>query len=677
MIALLLVALSMNPDSLAKHVTIYRDTYGVAHVFGATDASTVFGFAYAQAEDNFARIESNYIAALGRNAEIYGQSSVEDDRLTRTLDVPGLARAEYGRLDAHTRALCDAFAAGLNFYLQRHPAVHPRLLAHMEAWYPLAFIRYNYYVTGFVHDRKIGVPFPLGEGYFDKFTPVANGSNGWVIGPSKSVTGHAMLFINPHLPYFGPGQVYEGHVHSDEGWNFTGYTRFGFPLPYVGHNESLGWVSTDNAADVDDGYVETFDDLAHPLNYRYGNGYRTATERFDEILGHRFRIITTHHGPIVAQYKGKPVAARMARFEEDGWLAEWYAMTRARSVKELKAAMKPLAMLFGNVMAADRDGNTFYLYNGAVPRRDPKFDWTKPVDGSDPATEWHGFYPMDSLPQLTNPSSGWMQNCNASPYLLTSTGNPDSAQYPPYMVRERDNPRAASSRRILASTPKFTFDQWKAAAFDTHVITADSLVPLLLADTRGGDRDARVDSAVAILSAWDHRATTSSVAMSIYYIWHGALYDAPNRVAALRIALDTLSNRFGHWNVPWGELNRLQRPDERGTKPFDEPPFDDAKPSVALPGVNGNDGAVFTAYTASVAGQRRRYAMHGGTYVSVVEFGPTVHALSVHVFGTSGDPQSPHYVDQSPLYARGEMKPAWFTPDEVRAHATTHYHPGQ
>ncbi len=682
----LLVAFAMltAPDSdLARSVTIYRDAWGVPHVFGATNASTAFGLGYAQAEDNFLRIEANYIAALGRNAEVFGEPYVEEDRLTRTLDIPALARAEYGRLDAEMRAICDGFAAGVNYYLARHPETHPRLLAHVEPWYALAFIRYNYYVAGFVRDRKLGVPFPIAAGYFDHFTPTANGSNGWVIGPSKSATGHAMLLINPHLPYFGIGQVYEAHIHSDAGWEFTGYTRFGFPLLYVGHNADVGWVSTDNAADVDNGYVEHFNDPVHPLAYRYGTGYRTATLRTEEIrvrtasgmAVRSIRVLTTHHGPVVASLNGNPVAVRLAKLDADGWLREWYDMSRAHSVAELKRAMAPLNMLFGNVMAADRGGNTWYLYNGAVPQRDTQFDWTHPVDGSDPRTEWHGFHPIDALPQLTNPATGWMQNCNSAPFLLTSAGNPDPARFPSYMVREGpsgDNPRAHVSRVILGSTARFTFDEWERAAFDAHVITADSLVPLLIADVRRAG-DARLDSAVALLQGWDHRATTTSVAMTIYSTWHQlARTSAP--AAALGAALDTLSRAFGHWAVAWGDANRLARPDDREAPPFDGPPFSDTTSSIAVPGANGYDGVVLTINPAGRGA--RHYAVHGATYVSVVEFGPTVRAESVHIFGASGDPRSPHYFDQAAMIARGEMKPVWFTRAEVEAHAAARYHPG-
>ena len=682
---------------LAKMVTIYRDTYGVPHVFGQTDASTVFGFAYAQAEDNFWRVEENFISALGRLSEVYGEKTLDEDRLNHALEIPRLAREEYARLDRHMRALCDAFAAGFNYFLLRHPEVRPRLLTRIEPWHTLAFIRYNYYQNGFARDRNLrqgGLQTAQSENDLKPHV----GSNGWVIGPSKSASGHAMLFINPHLPFFGPGQVYEGHVHSDQGWNFTGYTRFGFPLPYVGHNENGGWVSTDNAADLQDVYFETFDDPARPLAYKYGNGYRLATERIEEIRvktatgveTRRFTMRKTHHGPVLGARDGKLLTLRMAKFESDGWLREWYDMTKAKSLAALKRAMTPLNMLFGNVMYADRQGNTWYLYNGAVPRRDPRFDWTKPVDGSDPATEWQGYHTIEELPQLTNPKTGWMQNCNTTPFLLTSEGNLDPKRYPKYMVQEGDNPRGAISREILASTPTFTFEQWRRVAFDTRVKRADSRLPQLLvalkehlgSDAKGTGSSAvqRLREASEELARWNHRSTNDSVAMTLFSLWHDRISrdrtadrdTTEKQVAALNEVLDTLERDFGTWRVAWGEISRLQRLDESKDEKFQ-----DARPSLPVAAVNGNDGAVFTLYAAPERGQKRRYGVAGGSYISVVEFGPSVRALSVHTFGASGHPESRHYTDQAELYARGEFKPAWLTLKDIRANLEAAYHPGE
>jgi acyl-homoserine-lactone acylase len=681
-------ATTTDPTLLAKTVTIYRDTYGVPHVFGRTNASTAFGFAYAQAEDNFWRVEENFIAALGRLAEVYGDTHdyLEEDRLNRALEIPRLAREEYARLDPEMRSLVDAFAAGFNFYLARHPEVRPRLLDQIEPWYTLAFIRYNYYQNGFARNPALR---ENAQSARDERGLNSNvGSNGWVVGPTRSKHGHALLFINPHLPFFGSGQVYEGHVHSEQGWNFTGYTRFGFPLPYVGHNDDLGWVSTDNAADLVDVYAETFDDPARPLTYRYGDGYKLAIEVRDEIRvktssgiqTQQFKLLKTHHGPVLARRYGKSLAIRMSKFESDGWLREWFEMTRARNLREFKAALRPLNMLFGNVMYADRHGNTFYLYNGAVPRRNPKFDWSGIVDGSNPETEWQGYHSIDELPQLTNPNTGWMQNCNTSPFLLTSRDNPDPARFPKYMVQEGDNPRGRISRRILASSPSFSFDDWTRLAFDTRVVTADELLPQYLMELKASPAfasDQTMRSAYEELSAWDHKATTQSIAMTVFNAWRERInarrpQTPQTRVAALGEALRNLEAVHGTWRVAWGEINRLQRRDESAGETFS-----DTRKSFATPGVNGADGAVYTFYTRPAEGQKQRYGIAGATYVSVVEFGPQVRALSIHVFGASGDPKSRHYTDQAELYARGEFKPAWFTLREIRANLEASYRPGE
>ena len=687
----------MAGDRMAQQVKIYRDAYGTPHVFGKSDADTVFGLGYAQAQDNFKQLEEDFALAIGRGAEIYGTSLVNEDLLNRTLAIEAHAKDDYTHIDEHMRSLCDAYAAGVNFYIARHTQLHQRLLKRIEPWYPLAFIRYSYYQNGFVRDPKLGkTDF---EADLLRFTSVHTGSNGWVISPSRSASGHAMLFIDPHLPYYGPGQVYEAHIHSEEGWEFSGYTRFGFPFPYVGHNSFLGWMSTDNMADMVDGYAERFDDSREPLHYRYGLEHKLATKREVTIRVktkngmqlRTFATLWTIHGPIVGKYQGLPLAARLPMYESHGWLREWYDMTKATTLKELIAALEPHAMLFGNVMSAGVDGHIYYVYNAAIPERDPRYDWSKPVDGSDPGTEWKGYFPLSELPQLTDPATGWMQNCNTSPFLLTSDGNPNPQDYPKYMVREgmvagwdAQNPRGMASQRVLTSRSAFTFEDWAAAAFDTYVITADEILPrwlrIVSPDLLGGDSAERLRKAIRLLQDWDHVSRVESVPMSIYTMWHEAMKQRPETSENVTFTLDQtlaeLARKFGDWNAPYGEVNRLVRVTRTAQPPFGNPAFDDHEASTGIAAVNEDDGAVFTMRTVPGIQDHRRYGVHGDTYVSVVEFGPTTRALSVMTFGESGDPASPHFDDQQELFTKGHFKKSWFALQEVKANAVSVYNPG-
>ncbi len=396
-------------------------------------------------------------------------------------------------------------------------------------------------------------------------------------------------------------------------------------------------------------------------------------------------MLRTIHGPILTSFDGHPVAVRLPKYDSHGWLPEWYEMTHARSLAELKAALSHLDMLFGNVMSADRDGNIFYVYNAAVPRRDPQFDWSHPVDGSDPRTEWKGYYSFNELPQLTNPATGWMENCNTSPFLLTSSGNPAPKNYPRYMVRETgsyaDNPRGRASQRILGTTTRFSFDDWKKAAFDTHVITADEVLPEWLATLRKSVKESMVAEAVHELERWDHRSTTDSVAMTIFTLWHHSMAHkiatAETLEKSLRGVLTDLSKRFGTWRVPYGNLNRLQRSVAYAEPPFGSPTFDDDESSLPIAAVSQEDGAPFTLGTVLGKQGRRRYGVHGDTYVSVVEFGATTQAASIITFGESADPKSRHFFDQAPLFAKGEFKPSWMTLEEVEHHSEAAYHPGE
>lgn len=711
-------------ETLAKSVIIQRDKFGVPHVYGPTDAACVFGFVYAQAEDYFWQIEDNYLRGLGRAAEVYGEAGLADDLLNRALEIPRLSQEEYQRADVRMKTFCQAVADGLNFYLAKHPEVKPRLLTHFEPWHPLAFGRYALYQL-FIY-RKSGLrPQQIREAVQEikegktqevrllHQTEVTEtllsqhiGSNMWAVSPSKSATGHALLFINPHQPFFGPGQWYEGHLISAEGWNLSGACFFGSPFPTIGYNGYVAWSHTVNEPDIADAYAEQFDDPQQPLNYRYGTGYKTATAWTDTIAvktaqgveNRRYQFRKTHHGPVVAMDKGKPVTVKLARFLEGGMLEEWYAMGKAKSVAEFKAAMQPCAIPMFNAMAADRDGNIFYVYNGAVPKRSPKFGWAGIVDGSTPETEWQGYHSFAELPQMENPPTGYLQNCNQTPFTTTTTKqedahgkdvNPQRDQFPAYMVREPDNGRARISRRILQRTEKFTFEAWAKAGFDTTVIEAETLIPPTVGEweklkEKEPERYAKLREPIQMLKTWNGVSTVDSVPMTLFAVamdrgqqllQRRDFANSP-RLRALEMALADLEKQFGTWKVAWGEVNRLQRIHGSVIDMQGVGQFRDDQPSLPCAGAPGTMGIVFNFYARPQPGQKRRYGVAGHSFVGVVELAPKTLARTVLVFGQSGDPQSPHWFDQAPLYAKQEFKPCCFHEEEIKASSQKQYHPG-
>lgn len=709
------LAADAKAEKIARSVTIYRDTYGVPHIYGPTDASCVFGYIYAQAEDNFWQIEDTFIRALGRASEVYGDRTLADDMLNRALEIPRLAKAEYDRIGARERELSHALVDGLNYFLARNPQVKPRLITKFEAWQTFAttrFLVYQQFIYGKsgvkVDEIKTAVqaldsPAAAGSSTVSLNIPLYGldepesepivGSNMWAVTPSHSASGHALLFINPHQPFFGPGQWYEGHIHSDEGWNLSGASFFGSPHPTIGHNEHLGWSHTVNDPDIVDVFIEKFDDARNPLAYRYGDGYRTATE-WTDIIGVKttksveprsFKFRKTHHGPIVAVREGKPLTIKLAKLEDGGSGYQRYKMGKAKSLAEFKAAVSGGAVPMFNVMYADRDGNIFYAYNGAIPRRSTKFDWSKPVDGSNPEAEWNGYHSLDELPQLTNPKTGFMQNCNQTPFTTTSEGNPVKESFPVYMTRETDNARAKISRRILSAHQKFSFDDWARAGLDTAVLESETQIPELAAEwdklkEKDSARAAKLAEAIAELKGWNHISTIESTPMTLFALWFervGRLRaqkvsDDWLRIRALEEVTADLSRDFGTWRVAWGEVNRLQRIQSGGELET----FSDGRPSLPIAGAPGPVGIVNNFYTRPVAGQKRRYGVAGTSFVSVVEFGPQVQARSLLVFGQSADPKSPHHFDQAQLYSKKEFKPAWFTLAEIKTNSKRVYHPG-
>ena len=354
----------LDAQQLAQSVIIYRDEWGVPHIDGPTDESVVFGFAYCQAEDNFWQLEDSYLLALGRYAEAYGKGVLEKDILNHAFEVTRSSKADFETLDPQTQRLAAAFVAGVNYYLEKHPEVKPRLINHFEPWFMLALGR------GVVvewHYGSLGVPRNQVPTAYEEIA-AAKGSNAWAIAPARTKSGHAMLFINPHQPYYGYGQFYEGHLRSGEGWNFIGGTFFGSPLPTLGHNEHLGWAFTVNQPNLGNAWTVTFDDPENPLHYRHGDGYRLAEEWTDTIkvrvgrslIESEYTFRTTHHGPIVQKLNDTQyVAANIGRFREALLSRQNLKMVKAKNLGEFREAMRMLDFHIFNTVYADREGNIY------------------------------------------------------------------------------------------------------------------------------------------------------------------------------------------------------------------------------------------------------------------------------------------------------------------------------
>ncbi|MCG8470103.1 MAG: penicillin acylase family protein [Gemmatimonadetes bacterium] len=708
-LALALVAI----DAGAQTATIHRDAWGVPHVLSDTDRGAVLGMAWALAEDDWPLIEENYLHALGRYAELVGEEGVSDDWMARALEIVARSRAEYDRTSAELRDLLDAFAAGMNAWLAARPDDEIRVLRRIEPWYPLALIRYKYYQNEFLGyaglrgawvDRLIGSATGESPQYherqFDALGRRHQGSNQWAIAPSRTAEGHALLLINPHQSFVGVQRYAEIHLDSREGLRFSGLTVFGFALPYMGHNDALGWAYTDNYADHSDLWAIRFDDPANPLAYRYGDGVRMAEAWTDSLRvktangleTRAFRFRKTHHGPIVGiGPEGHPLAVRLARMEEGGWLAQWEAMIRARSLDEWREAVSMLRVPYMNTMYADRDGHIGYIYNSAVPRRGPGVDPSGILDGSDPSTEWQGFHDLDELPQVFDPANGWVLNTNSTPFTAAPDLPFDRSDFPAYMVGdESDNPRARSSRRILESIDDVTFDEFATLVWDTYLSGAETLVPALAEEwesidagtvaapagpSPGSDAWREVARVVARLKAWAPTADASSVETTWLHLmaeWVGgrdpSATDEPILVASLAAGLDALRREWGTIDVEWGRINRHQRP-----LPGAPRRLDPDRPSLPIDGASGGLGSVFSYYSGPARTAAPRLGLGGNSFVKVVEFGPEPRAGSILNYGQSGDPASPHFFDQASLYAERRFKPAFFTRADVEANAVRSY----
>jgi len=691
---------------LASDVVIHRDEWGVPHIRGKSDAAVVFGSAWAQCEDHFWQMEDTYIRALGRSAEIFGEKGLKSDLDVALFEIVTSAQEDFPTLPREIQDLASAFAAGYNFYLERHPEVTARLLTRMEPGHVLAYERYM------ILPRLLGAAHAPSRAIneLEAEQQASLGSNQWAIGPARTRDGTAMLFINPHQPWYGSRMFTEMHVKSDSGWDFSGAMFPGSPFPTAGFNDRLGWAYTVNQADIADIYRLTFDHPDDPDLYRYGDGWRRSESwqvslkvRVDgEMQTRHYLLRRSHYGPIIKQEDDThSLAARVPRLYDGSRMVQALAQARARNFDEWYAAASSLQLQTFNTMYADADGNIFYLYNGTVAKRKPGVDWTRPVDGADPEMEWGGFHPIEELPQVLNPRSAFMQNCNSTPFTTTDDGNPSMQDFPAYMVEDRtdDKRRAKISRWLLRQAEDVTFEDWQQMAYDTTLYWPMTELPRYQSrfaqlEMTHPELAGQVKPYLQHLLDWDYRSTVDSTQTTLAVAWYEQLYgrgypvetlktefvsDVPARFRALVEAARALQDRHGSWRVRYGDIHRIQR-----HAPFAsaaDVPFDDREHSLAVAGVRGPLGVAFTIYhtpPTDAPHRQKQYAVTGSSYKAVYEFRPEgVRAASYLHYGQSHDPQSPHFFDQAKLLSERRFKPAWFAWPDVVAHTRRAYRPGE
>ncbi len=697
-------------DYRADRTEIIRDDFGVPHIYGKTDADAVFGMLYAQCEDDFPRVERNYTWAIGRLAEVEGEEALYSDLRARLYMTREEAMAAYQEAPEWLQELCVAFADGINYYLKTHPEVEPKLLTHFEPWMPMYFSEGSIggdiervstrRIRSFYDQASAKRMSSVYDGLLRLSDDEPRGSNGFAIAGEKTASGNAMLLINPHTSFFFRGEV---HMVSEEGLNAYGAVTWGQFFIYQGFNEHNGWMHTSTGTDIIDEFEETI--MTGPdggKKYVFGEEQR-AVDSTEVTLSYStpdgpqersFTIYRTHHGPITHANEDKWVATRIM-WDPVNALIQSYTRTKTTDHQEFKEMMNIRRNSSNNTVYADADGTIAYYHGNFIPKRDTSFDYSQPVDGSNPATDWQGLHTVDENILVVNPDNGWIQNCNSTPYTSAAENSPKRSNYPYYMANYPENFRGIHAIDLLEDANNLTLDGLLDLAYDPYLPAMDVAVSGLKdAYTTRPDQPQRVKQAMELLNDWDYTVSKESMAMTIAFYYINTYYrsglvpskdsyvdrieymrtDAPmqERLDQLDEALANLTEDFGSTEVPWGEVNRYQRLDGS----IDQQ-FDDSKPSIPVGMASGRYGALASFGARRGEDTKRIYGVAGNSFVAVVEFGDKVKAKTMLAGGQSGDPDSPHFDDQAQRYADRQFKDAAYYREEVEARAQATYRPGK
>ncbi|HUQ86153.1 MAG TPA: penicillin acylase family protein, partial [Vicinamibacterales bacterium] len=613
------------------------------------------------------------------------------------------------------KALMDGWADGLNFYLATHKDVKPRVITKFEPWMALSFSegsiggdieRVNLAQLEAFYGNKpenktamlqeMGVIGPARE---------PSGSNGIAVAGANTASGKAMLLINPHTSFFFRE---EAQMVSEEGLNAYGALTWGQFFIYQGFNDKAGWMHTSSSVDNIDEYLETVTKKADgSYTYRVGAeekplvarkivvSYKSATG----MAQREFTTYRTHRGPIVRQADGKWISIRLME-EPIKALIQSYSRTKARTLDEYKKVMDIHTNSSNNTLYANANGDIAYFHSNFIPKRDNKFDWTKPVDGSNPATEWNGVLSFDESPNVVNPKNGWVYNSNNYPFSAAGPGNsPKQTAFPKYVDAGSENPRGVHAIKVLSGKKGITLDTLiKEVAYDSYQPEFEIQIPLLIkahaATPASNPLKAKTADAIAVLKDWDYRWSPTSVpeSVAIFYgedLWTRVQGDArkadvsvyeymksratpQQRLESLSAAMDKLTADFGKWQTPWGDINRFQRNDGAIVQKFD-----DSKPSTPVNFASARWGSLASFGARAYPGTKKWYGTSGNSFVAAIEFGDQVKAKAVTAGGLNSVPGSKHFNDQAERYATGNLRDVYFYRDQLKGHTEREYKPGQ
>ena len=712
-----LFAVSQTPqetsrwEAQAKRVKITEDNWGIPHIYGKTDADAVFGLLYVQCSQNFPRVERNYLEFMGRLSEVDGEKRLYDDLQMRLIYDSAAAKKDYAASPQWFKALLNAFADGVNYYLYKHPETKPLVLKKFEPWFPLMYTDGSISATqtggltggdlkNFYEGKGEATSFVRPELSINDFTQ--NGSNGFAVAPSKTASGNAILYINPHVTFYFRT---EAQMVSEEGLNAYGAVTWGQFFIYQGFNEHCGWMHTSSYADVADVYEETVKKNGDTYAYLYnGKTNNVVTKTISLAIKNGNNIVTktflgyyTAHGPVMGKRAGKWLSLKENNRSLSALMQSWLR-TKAKGFDDFKKAMDMRSNNSNNTVFADDKGNIAYWHGNFMPRRNPKYDWALPVDGSTSETNWQGIHTLNEIVHLYNPKSGWIQNCNSTPFAASGESSPRKEDYPNYMAPDGQNGRAVNAARLLSKARNVTLDSIIKIGYNTYLSAFEILLPpLFKAYDELPAADAmktELKEPVSYLKAWDGNASASSIATTIAIEWASKLaakippaktpeaatnaignyqrmaetIPATEKLQLLSETLEDLKNLYGKWNIGWGEINRYQRT-TAGV-------FDDSAPSFPVGLGPGTWGSI-PSFASRRFDTKKRYGLSGNSFIAAVEFGKKVKAKTIMTGGESFDPSSKHYTDQAEGYITGHFKDIHFYKEDVLKNAERSYHPGE